>query len=357
MGRLLCLRLGGRLVPSSHLQDSVYGIACSLTAAPMASSDRHSVWRWPCLPRFRLLQTPCYSGMLGGLLVLVGSLTSPPSGRLFEPSYMGRLLCLRLGGRLVPSSHLQDSVYGIACSLTAAPMASSDRHSVWRWPCLPRFRLLQTPCYSGMLGGLLVLVGSLTSPPLGRLFEPSYMGRLLCLRLGGRLVPSSHLQDSVYGIACSLTAAPMASSDRHSVWRWPCLPRFRLLQTPCYSGMLGGLLVLVDSLTSPPSGRLFEPSYMGRLLCLRLGGRLVPSHLQDSVYGIACSLTAAPMASSDRHSVWRWPCLPRFRLLQTPCYSGMLGGLLVLVGSLTSPSQGRMFEPSYLGRLLCLRLG
>ena len=55
--------------------------------------------------------------------------------------------------------------------------------------------------------------------------------------------------------------------------------------------------------------------------------------------------------------VWRWPCLPRFRLLQTPCYSGMLGGLLVLVGSLTSPSPGRLFEPSYLGRLLCLRLG
>ena len=55
--------------------------------------------------------------------------------------------------------------------------------------------------------------------------------------------------------------------------------------------------------------------------------------------------------------VWHWLCLPRFRFLQTPCYSGMLGGLLVLVGSLTSPSPGRLFEPSYLGRLLCLRLG
>ena len=35
--------------------------------------------------------------------------------------------------------------------------------------------------------------------------------------------------------------------------------------------------------------------------------------------------------------MWHWPCLPHFRLLQTPCYSGMLGGLLVLVGSLTLP--------------------
>ena len=49
--------------------------------------------------------------------------------------------------------------------------------------------------------------------------------------------------------------------------------------------------------------------------------------------------------------------LPRFTVGLTPCYCGVLGGLHVLVGSLTSPSPGRLFEPSSLGRVLCLRLG
>ena len=48
---------------------------------------------------------------------------------------------------------------------------------------------------------------------------------------------------------------------------------------------------------------------------------------------------------------------PSFTVGLTPCSCGVLGGLHVLVGSLTSPSPGRLFEPSYLGRLLCLRLG
>ena len=48
---------------------------------------------------------------------------------------------------------------------------------------------------------------------------------------------------------------------------------------------------------------------------------------------------------------------PSFTVGLTPCYCGVLGGLHVLVGSLTSPSPGRLFEPSSLGRLLCLRQG
>ena len=63
-----------------------------------------------------------------------------------------------------------------------------------------------------------------------------------------------------------------------------------------------------------------------------------------------------PEASSDRHR-WSWPCLPRFRLLQTHCYCGALGGFPVLVGSLPSPSSGRLFVPSCLGRLLCHEAG
>ena len=48
-------------------------------------------------------------------------------------------------------------------------------------------------------------------------------------------------------------------------------PSFTVRLTPCYCGVLDGLHVLVDSLTSPSPGRLFEPSSLGRLLCLRLG--------------------------------------------------------------------------------------
>ena len=41
----------------------------------------------------------------------------------------------------------------------------------------------------------------------------------------------------------------------------------------------------------------------------------------------------------------------------TPCYCSTLGGLYILVGSLTYPSPGRMFEPSCYGRLLCHEAG
>ena len=71
-------------------------------------------------PSFTVGLTPCYCGVLGGLHVLVGSLSSPSPGRLFEPSYLGRLLCLRLGCRTVPSSRFLDSVYYLACSLDSS---------------------------------------------------------------------------------------------------------------------------------------------------------------------------------------------------------------------------------------------
>ena len=48
---------------------------------------------------------------------------------------------------------------------------------------------------------------------------------------------------------------------------------------------------------------------------------------------------------------------PSFFVGLTLCYCDVLGGLHVLVGSLTSPSPGRLFEPSSLGHVLCLRLG
>ena len=44
---------------------------------------------------------------------------------------------------------------------------------------------------------------------------------------------------------------------------------------------------------------------------------------------------------------------PSLTVAITPCNCGALGGLYVLVGSLTYPSPGRMFEPSCCGRLPC----
>ena len=65
---------------------------------------------------------------------------------------------------------------------------------------------------------------------------------------------------------------------------------------------------------------------------------------------------SGPDASCDRHSV-ALALSPSFTVIMIPCYCGMLGGLHVLVGSLTYPSLGRMFEPSCFGRLQCLEAG
>ena len=61
-------------------------------------------------------------------------------------------------------------------------------------------------------------------------------------------------------------------------------------------------------------------------------------------------------ATCDRHSVALSLSLS-LTVVMTPCYCGTLDGLHVLVGSLTYPSPGRMFEPSCFGRLQCLEAG
>ena len=66
--------------PSSHFQDSVVG----------ASSDRHSV-AVALSSSLAVALTPCYCGALGGLSVLVGSLTSPSPGHKLGPSCRGHL--------------------------------------------------------------------------------------------------------------------------------------------------------------------------------------------------------------------------------------------------------------------------
>ena len=81
------------------------------------------------------------------------------------------------------------------------------------------------------------------------------------------------------------------------------------------------------------------------------------SLFQDSVIcADLWSRQSGPDASCDRHSV-ALALSPSRTVVMTPCYCGTLGGLHVLVGSLTYPSPGRMFEPSCFGRLQCLEAG
>ena len=114
-------------------------------------------------PSLTVAMNPCYCGTLGGLYILVGSLPYPSPGRMFEPSCYGRLLCQEDELMYRPLLALPGlCLMPDLSSGQPAPDASSDRHR-WRWPCLPHFRLLQTPCFCGVLGGLYVLVGTLTS--------------------------------------------------------------------------------------------------------------------------------------------------------------------------------------------------
>ena len=81
------------------------------------------------------------------------------------------------------------------------------------------------------------------------------------------------------------------------------------------------------------------------------------SLFQDSVIcADLWSRQSGPDASCDRHSV-ALALSSSLTVVMTPCYCGMLGGFHVLVGSLTYPSPGRMFEPSCFGRLQCLEAG
>ena len=81
------------------------------------------------------------------------------------------------------------------------------------------------------------------------------------------------------------------------------------------------------------------------------------SLFQDSVIcADLWSRQLGPDASCDRHVV-ALALSPSLTVVMTPCYCGTLGGLHVLVGSLTYPSPGRMFEPSCFGRLQCLEAG
>ena len=91
--------------------------------------------------------------------------------------------------------------------------------------------------------------------------------------------------------------------------------------------------------------------------CVWLGLLSSSSLFQDSVIcADLWSRQSGPDASCDRHSV-ALALSPSFTVVMTPCYCGMLGGLHVLVGSLTSPLPGRMFGLPALDACSALRLG
>ena len=77
--------------PSSHFQDA--GDCADLWSrqpALEASSYRHSV-AGALSSSLAVTMTPCFCGALGGLYVLVGSLTYPSPGRMLGPSCSGHL--------------------------------------------------------------------------------------------------------------------------------------------------------------------------------------------------------------------------------------------------------------------------
>ena len=91
--------------PSSLFQDSVdCADLSSRQSVPDASSDRHSV-AVVLSSSLTVAMTPCNCGALGGLYVLVGSLTYPSQGRMFGPSYGGRLTCRETGLTYRPPPH------------------------------------------------------------------------------------------------------------------------------------------------------------------------------------------------------------------------------------------------------------
>ena len=141
--------------PSSLFQDSVdCADLRSRQSDPDASSDRRSV-AVALSSLLTVAMTPCSCGALGGLYVLVGSSTYPSPGRMFGPSCCGHLTCRESGLTYRPPPHTSRT---LSIALTDGRDSLLLRHPaidiVWRWPCLPRFRLLQTPCYCGVLGGL-----------------------------------------------------------------------------------------------------------------------------------------------------------------------------------------------------------
>ena len=99
--------------------------------------------------------------------------------------------------------------------------------------------------------------------------------------------------------------------------------------------------------------------FIGHLRCRVTGLTYCPPPHTSRTLSIALTYRHASLVLMHPaiDLVWRWPCLPRFRLLKTPCHCGALGGLYVRVGSLTYPSTGRMFGPSCSGRLTCLVTG
>ena len=142
------------LSSSSHFQDSVdCPDLSSRQSGPDASCDRHSV-ALALSSSLTVAMTPCNRGALGGLYVLVGSVTYPSPGRMFGPSCSGHLKCRETGLTYRPPPRTSGLSIALTFSHASLVLLHPAIHIVWRWPCLPRFRLLKTPCHCGALGGL-----------------------------------------------------------------------------------------------------------------------------------------------------------------------------------------------------------
>ena len=122
--------------------------------------------------------------------------------------------------------------------------------------------------------------------------------------------------------------------------------------TPCVRCALGGLYVLVGSVTYPSPGCLYGPSCRGCLKWWETGLTYHPPPRTSRTLSIALIFRHASLVLMRPaiDIVWRWVALSSsLTVAMTPCHCSVLGGLYVQVGSLTSPSPGRTFGPSCSG--------
>ena len=223
----------------------------------------------------------------------------------------------------------------------------------WRWPCsLLRWALLALSGYVlGMPSAVSLRRYRCSIPSHCR---PSCTGSLLMVsvigarfafawvgggRLPWRLVPWGPLGSCGGSTYIALHRTWLVSANL------PCafgVPVGVLCFTVRHSARIHGdhLVSFTDSCVS-----LARHSHEGMFLGHLRGVCLVGLTVQDSVICTDLwSRQSGPDASCDRYSV-ALALSPSLMVVMTPCYFGMLGGLHVLVGSLTYPSPGRMFEP------------
>ena len=224
--------------------------------------------------------------------------------------------------------------------------------ALWLWPerALSRFSLRQAPWSILSLCRPSCTVSLLTVSVIGARFAYA-VGR------------SPHAFGSIGALGelrwlhlCLLTP-DLVGLRRFATWLWSSGRCFPIFPVRLSARLHGALFVsFPDSCVSIPHFYI-GCSSLDSCLDEWLGG-LCPPPLSSRILSFEWS--SSPDSLILLHRAIDFVAVSLSPLLTYALPHGhcvMLGGLLVLVGSFTSPSPGRLFDPSYIGRLLYLRLG